>query len=104
MTSERKEPAAFKIPLSGGRVALIPIEIAEKYITSGAVAHDPANKEVGADRDVTAHSLSIDDTGASEWHSEYELGECIYTDASGMTHEVYGWHCHPLGTEYTEMY
>ena len=43
-------------------------------------------------------------TGASVWHTEWELGQCDYTDESGFPQSAYAWHRHPLGTEYTEIY
>ena len=55
--------------------------------------------------DVTAHSLSVDAaTGTSEWHTDWEYGECEYTDDSGFPQRIQAWHRHPFGTEYTELY
>ena len=55
--------------------------------------------------DVTAHSLSVEaSTGTSEWHTDWEYGECEYTDESGFPQRIQAWHRHPFGTEYTELY
>jgi hypothetical protein len=43
-------------------------------------------------------------TGASVWHTEWELGQCDYVDESGYPQSTYAWHRHPLGTEYTEIF
>lgn len=54
---------------------------------------------------VVAHSMSVDpSTGASEWHTDWEYGECEYTDESGFPQRIQAWHRHPFGTEYTELY
>jgi hypothetical protein len=61
--------------------------------------------EHGVSDDVTAHSMSVDAaTGMSEWHSDWEYGECEYTDESGFPQRIQAWHRHPFGTEYTEIY
>ena len=58
-----------------------------------------------ADDDVVAHSLSVDaTTGMSEWHTDWEFGECEYTDDTGFPQRIQGWHRHPFGTEYSEIY
>ena len=58
-----------------------------------------------SDEDVVAHSLSVDPTtGTSEWHTDWEYGECEYTDESGFPQRIQAWHRHPFGTEYTELY
>ena len=55
--------------------------------------------------DVVAHSLAVDAaTGMSEWHTDWEYGECEYTDESGFPQRIQAWHRHPFGTEYTELY
>jgi hypothetical protein len=73
------------------------------YANRGEVAIE--HKQGDADDDVTAHSLSIDQTtGTSHWHTEWELGQCEYTDESGFPRAAYAWHRHPFGTEYTEIY
>ena len=57
------------------------------------------------DEDVTAHSMSVDPTtGTSEWHTDWELGQCEYTDETGFPQAAYLWHRHPFGTEYTEIF
>lgn len=97
------EPEAFfLIPLPGGRVARVPEEVLESYVAQGARAgHHP--EQTG--ENVTAHSMSVEPTtGASVWHTEWELGPCNYTDESGFPQAAYTWHRHPLGTEYTEIY
>lgn len=59
----------------------------------------------GSDDDVIAHSLSVDpSTGTSEWHTDWEYGECEYTDESGFPQRLQAWHRHPFGTEYSELY
>ncbi len=58
-----------------------------------------------ASDDVVAHSLSVDaTTGTSEWHTDWELGECEYTDETGFPQRIQAWHRHPFGTEYSEIY
>lgn len=91
----------FSIPLPGGRVARVPLHVLEQHVDPNArVAHGPEN-----DDDVTAHSASIDPTtGASHWHTEWELGQADYTDENGFPQSAYVWHRHPLGNEYTEIY
>ena len=93
--------AVFSIPLPGGRVARVPIDILEQHVDLGArVAHG-----VDVDEDVTAHSMTTDPTtGASVWHTDWELGQCDYTDESGFPQTAYTWHRHPLASEYTEIY
>ncbi len=93
--------AFFSIPLPGGRVARVPLETLERHVDPNArIAHGTE-----ADDDVTAHSMSVDPTtGASVWHTDWELGQCDYTDESGFTQSAYAWHRHPLGNEYTEIY
>ncbi|MCK6588857.1 MAG: hypothetical protein L6Q76_14890, partial [Polyangiaceae bacterium] len=57
------------------------------------------------DDDVTAHNESIDPTtGASAFHTEWELGYCEYTDDRGFPQTAYVWHRHPMGTAYAEIY
>ncbi|MFO0589980.1 MAG: hypothetical protein U0441_20730 [Polyangiaceae bacterium] len=94
--------AAFLIPMPGGRVARVPVSLLESLIDPAArSAHGP---DAGVD-DVQVHSASIDPTtGASVWHTDWELGQCDYTDEAGFPQSAYVWHRHPLGTEYTEIY
>ncbi|AUX44952.1 hypothetical protein SOCE26_064220 [Sorangium cellulosum] len=102
MTSPVDSSDVFLIPMPGNRVARIPRAVLERYVDEAArLAHDPC----AAENDVTAHSMSVDPaTGASAWHTEWELGPCDYTDESGFPQSAYTWHRHPLGTEYTEIY
>jgi len=136
----------FKIPLPGGRVARVPIEVLEKYADATAVSvhgtttqataltasaagtpqqqgggmitiniyadkgnvaverHDAAEQR-SDEGDVVAHSLSVDPaTGTSDWHTDWEFGECEYTDETGFPQMIQAWHRHPFGTEYTELY
>lgn len=99
---ETSSDALFLIPMPGGRVARVPLDVLERYVDPGAVLN---HAEGGALEDVSAHSLAVDPaTGASVWHTEWELGHCDYTDESGYPRSAYAWHRHPLGTEYTEIY
>jgi hypothetical protein len=93
---------AFLVPLPGGRVARVPVALLEDHVDPAARAsHGPDS----GSEDVMMHSASIDPTtGASVWHTEWELGQCDYTDESGFPQSAYVWHRHPLGTEYTEIY
>ncbi|WP_437477188.1 hypothetical protein WME75_27770 [Sorangium sp. So ce1014] len=102
MTSPVDESEVFLIPMPGKRVARIPIAVLERYLDDETrMVHDPGEPE----SDVTAHAMSVDPaTGASVWHTEWELGPCDYTDESGFPQSAYAWHRHPLGTEYTEIY
>jgi hypothetical protein len=93
----------FLIPLPGRRVARVPRSVLERYVDASAASGHHPEEEPAAD--VTAHGTSIDPTtGASVWHTEWELGPCDYTDESGFPQSGYAWHRHPLGTEYTEIY
>ena len=54
---------------------------------------------------MTAHSLSVNaQTGQSEWHIDYELGDCTVTDSQGLAQTLYAAHRHPYGTEYAELF
>ena len=92
----------FLIPMPGGRVARVPRAVLESYVDPNAhLAHGPND----ASPDVIFHSASIDPvTGASVWHTEWELGQCDFTDETGYPQSAYVYHRHPLGTEYTEIY
>ena len=73
------------------------------YAGSGQVAIE--RHDTTSDDDVSAHSLSVDAaTGMSDWHTDWEYGECEYTDESGFPQRIQAWHRHPFGTEYTELY
>ncbi len=101
MAQSSKEDA-FLIPMPGGRVARVPVALLESLVDPTArSAHGP---EAGDD-DVSVHSASIDPTtGASVWHTDWELGQCDFSDEAGFPQSAYVWHRHPLGTEYTEIY
>ena len=102
MTKESSDER-FIIPLPGGRVARVPVDILERYVDRTAKNHHGPGEDQADD--VTGHSMTIDpQTGASTWHTEWELGHCDYTDESGFHQTAYVWHRHPLGTEYTEIY
>lgn len=92
----------FLVPLPGGRVARVPVSLLESHVDPTAkLTHGPD----AATEDVSMHSASIDPmTGASSWHTEWELGQCDFTDETGFPQSAYVWHRHPLGTEYTEIY
>jgi hypothetical protein len=95
--------SVFLIPLPGGRVARVPLDVLEQHVDPSATLGHGAAAE--AEEDVTAHSLAIDPTtGASTWHTDWELGQCDYTDENGYPQSAYAWHRHPLGNEYTEIY
>src|SRR4051812_553995 len=102
METALREDETFKIPLPGGRVARVPVSVLESYVDPRArLGHVPGESA----EDVTAHSMTIDPaTGAHVWHTEWELGQCDYTDESGYPQSAYLWHRHPLGTEYTEIF
>jgi len=101
--AENSKEDLFVIPLPGGRAARVPVSILEQYIDPTAkVCHGASD---GVADDVLPHSMSIDPaTGSSVWHTEWELGQCDYTDEAGMPQSAYVWHRHPLGNEYTEIY
>ena len=105
MADSPKEEA-FLVPMPGGRVARVPVSMLESLVDPKArVCHGLGSGEGDAADDVSMHSASIDPTtGASVWHTEWELGQCDYTDESGFPRNAYAWHRHPLGTEYTEIY
>jgi hypothetical protein len=100
---EPNKEAVFCIPLPGGRVARVPLAVLEQHLDPHArIAH---GVDAEAEEDVTAHHMSVDPTtGASVWHTDWELGQCDYTDENGFPQSAYVWHRHPMGTEYTEIY
>ena len=89
-----------QVLLPGGRVARVPLTVLESYYVEGLKpAHEP-----GAESDVTAHNMIIDPaTGTSVWHTDAAMGNCEYVDENGYQHTAYALHCHPFGTEYTEI-
>jgi hypothetical protein len=92
----------FTIPLPGARVARVPLSVLESYADPAARSQHGREDQVD---DVTEHSMTIDRaTGASVWHTEWELGQCDYTDENGYPQTAYAWHRHPFGTEYTEIF
>jgi hypothetical protein len=100
--TEKSSDELFLIPMPGGRTAKVPLSVLERYVDPAAVLY---HADGGARDDVAAHSMTIDpNTGASSWHTDWELGPCDYTDESGYPQSAYAWHRHPLGTEYTEIY
>lgn len=102
MANSSKEDV-FLVPLPGGRVARVPVSLLESMVDPDAkITHGPG---AAGSEDVSMHSASIDPmTGASAWHTEWELGQCDFTDETGFPQSAYVWHRHPLGTEYTEIY
>jgi hypothetical protein len=75
------------------------------YAGTGEVTVRRSSPKPADDGDVSAHSLSVDaSTGTSEWHTDWEFGECEYTDESGFPQRLQAWHRHPFGTEYAEIY
>jgi hypothetical protein len=99
--SKTDKPDLFAIPLPGNRVAHVPLEVLEQYAVKGAsLGHSPE-----PENDVTAHNMVVDHTtGASVWHTEWELGPCDYADENGFPQHAFVYHRHPLGTEYTEIF
>lgn len=94
----------FTIALPGGAVARVPLSLLRQHTDASARACHGAGSR-SPKRDVTAHSLEVDaTTGVSDWHTEWELGECDYTDELGFTQTIIAWHKHPLGTEYAELF
>jgi hypothetical protein len=133
MAEEQKDEPRFTIPMPGGKVAKVPARVLVEYLdTGGRAAHagpkKPAKKVASgaitinifagdgephvdvhhgesAEDDVVAHNLSVDPaTGVSDWHTDWEYGECQYTDESGFPQRINAWHRHPFGTEYAELY
>ncbi len=99
--SKPNDAPRFVIPLPGGRVARIPLAELEKHVAAGTrCAHGVAD----AGHEVEAQEMSVDaQSGQSYWHTDWEYGQCTYTDDSGFPRNDYCWHRHPLGNEYTEV-
>jgi len=73
------------------------------FAERGEITVEQKGEQAGGD--VTAHHMSVDPTtGTSEWHTDWELGQCEYTDEAGMPQTAYLWHRHPFGSEYTEIF
>ncbi len=109
MADQDQTETRFTIPIPGGRVARVPLNVLEQYVDAEARACHGQSPQ-GPDRshdedDVVAHHLATDaQIGVSDWHTDWEYGECTYTDTSGYATQIQGWHRHPLATEYTELY
>ncbi len=98
-SNETAEPR-FVIELPGDLVARVPLEVLRSYSDPLAPAH------ASESQDVTAHGLSnADPMGGTDYHTDWEQGECIYDDGGGAgPQRVYAWHRHPFGTEYAEIF
>ena len=99
--SQQHDTPRFVIPLPGGRVARIPLEVLERHAEADArCAHGVAD----ASHEVEPQEMSVDaQSGQAVWHTDWEYGQCTYTDDSGFPRNDYCWHRHPLGNEYTEV-
>jgi len=101
MTTQQAERQSMmvQVMLPGGRVARVPLTVLESYFVDGLQpAHDPALP------DVTAHDMIIDQaTGTNVWHTDAIYGPCEYIDENGNHQSTIALHCHPFGTEYTEI-
>ena len=95
----------FTIVLPGGKVARIPADVIMQYVEPGAEAtHAPIEASDEHD-DVVAHDMKQDPaTGQSDYHTDWEQGDCVYTDDAGLQQRRYCWHRHPFGNDYTEVY
>ena len=83
----------ISIELPDGRVANLPPALIEQYLD-------------GPD-DVTAHSMAVDlHTGTSDYHVDWELGDCYAPDPNtGELRDYFQvWHRHPFGTDYAELF
>ncbi len=90
----------------------LPLALIESFIDAEArPGHGRTAKlKRGAARSKGLSASPIDGPGGSEWengeanfHTDYEYGECEYTDESGFVTQAEQWHNHPHGTEYTEI-
>jgi hypothetical protein len=89
------------IPLPGGRVARVPVDALEQYVSADA---RPAHDSNSCNCEVEAQEMSPDaQTGAMHWHTDWEMGHCTYNDDAGFPQTAYCWHRHPLGNSYTEI-
>jgi hypothetical protein len=105
MSSTEQQSPRFIVPLPGGRVARVPAEVLEQYVdTTARSCHSPeqdaAQAETTSSGDVTGHHT---DAATGEWHTDWELGPCSYTDDSGFPQYGHHWHRHPMGSEYAEV-
>ncbi len=83
----------ISIELPDGRVAHLPTAVLEQYLDD--------------QDDVTAHSMAVDQhTGISDYHVDWELGDCWASDPfTGELREYFQvWHRHPFGTDYAELF
>jgi hypothetical protein len=106
-TAHGPAPSSAASSAKGGNPKTTTIHAGESMITINIyTGHgDAIEPHAGGDDDVIAHSLSVDaTTGTSEWHTDWELGECEYTDETGFPQRIQAWHRHPFGTEYSETY
>lgn len=123
MQDETESPK-FLVPLPGGRVARVPLQVLEAHVVAGAASvhatlapttlasaengtkHGISDRtEATEDRSVAAHSMSPDTTtGTASWHTDWEFGECETIDESGFPQRLQAWHRHPFGTEYAELF
>ncbi len=128
MSTESDREPRFAISLPGGRVARVPLSALESFVDADAkLAHGSGPAAAGrtavptgagpvtiniyasgpgraVDADVSAHHLAVDgQTGVSDHHADYELGECVVIDETGFPSRTIDWHRHPLGTEYAEL-
>ncbi len=108
MNDDEKSQPRFTIVLPDGQVARVPLEVLEQHVDPAARAchgNGPPRPSEPEEDDVVAHHLAADPaTGTSDWHTDYEYGDCTYTDSVGFAQQIQAWHRHPLGTEYTELY
>jgi len=90
----------------------LPLALVESFIDANArPGHGKKAKRIR--RGARSKGLSAsrsDGGGGSEWengettfHTDYEYGDCEYTDESGFVTQAEQWHNHPHGTEYTEI-
>ncbi len=101
MQKTNRDSLMVQVPLPGGRVARVPLAVLESYHVEGLkLAHDLA----ASLDDVTAHGTEIDQaTGTNVWHTDAIYGPCEFTDENGYHHSTVALHCHPFGTDYTEI-
>ncbi|MFP6683187.1 MAG: hypothetical protein VB934_00670 [Polyangiaceae bacterium] len=90
----------------------LPLALVESFIDAEArPGHGKtAKRKRGAGRSKGLSASGRGGESGSEWengeatfHTDYEYGECEYTDESGFVTQAEQWHNHPHGTEYTEI-